>query len=357
MPMATDPAAPRSISARRASAGGRRSTTCRRCEAASCPTAVRWSSPARWARPSRRCLGSPPRSPSRRTPSPPEIRSSSTTTSSRPCPTKRVLAPPRRPPLRRPRSRRHPRGASCTSASGACRRRSSWVRWRPSVRWPASGPATPASSCTCRRRAAPHCRWSSGTAWPTTPSSSPRSVAGSAKPSCSCQSHRPIPDRYVPPADATVGRMKTAPIILVPGFWLGGWAWDEVADILRKDGHDVTALTLPGLESADADRSSVHAEDHVRAIVDSVRAAPAPVVLAVHSASGFPGYAASDRVPDRIAAMVYVDTAPGKGALEPAFPDKDKPLKWDELTAEENLDGLSDEQLRRFRERGVPVPG
>ena len=51
--------------------------------------------------------------------------------------------------------------------------------------------------------------------------------------------------------------MATAPIILVPGFWLGAWAWDEVAALLRADGHDVTALTLPGMESKDADRSSI----------------------------------------------------------------------------------------------------
>ena len=51
--------------------------------------------------------------------------------------------------------------------------------------------------------------------------------------------------------------MTSAPIILVPGFWLGAWAWDEVAAALRADGHDVTALTLPGLESADADRSAI----------------------------------------------------------------------------------------------------
>jgi pimeloyl-ACP methyl ester carboxylesterase len=151
--------------------------------------------------------------------------------------------------------------------------------------------------------------------------------------------------------------MKTPPIILVPGFWLGAWAWDEVASILREQGHHVRALTLPGLESADADRSDVHAEDHVQAIVDAVNDAGAPVVLAVHSATGFPGYAASDRVPDRIAAMVYVDTAPGKGALDPDFADVEKPLDWDDLTQEENLDGLSEEQLARFRERGVPVPG
>ena len=151
--------------------------------------------------------------------------------------------------------------------------------------------------------------------------------------------------------------MKTPPIILVPGFWLGAWAWDEVASILREQGHDVRALTLPGLESADTDRSDVHAEDHVQAIVDAVNDAGAPVVLAVHSATGFSGYAASDRVPDRIAAMVYVDTAPGKGALDPDFADAEKPLAWDDLTREENLDGLSEQQLTRFRERGVPVPG
>ncbi|HEX6401453.1 MAG TPA: alpha/beta fold hydrolase, partial [Actinomycetota bacterium] len=61
--------------------------------------------------------------------------------------------------------------------------------------------------------------------------------------------------------------MTTPPIILVPGFWLGAWAWDEVAGLLRADGHDVTTLTLPGLESPDADRSSISASDHVDAIV------------------------------------------------------------------------------------------
>ena len=150
---------------------------------------------------------------------------------------------------------------------------------------------------------------------------------------------------------------NAAPIILVPGFWLGAWAWDEVADALRADGHDVNALTLPGLESADADRSNITLADHVQAIIDAVEAASAPVVLAVHSASGFSGYAASDRVPEKIAAMVYVDTAPGKGALDPDFEGAEKPMVWKDIEEEENLDGLSDEQKETFRERAVPVPG
>ncbi len=149
----------------------------------------------------------------------------------------------------------------------------------------------------------------------------------------------------------------SAPIILVPGFWLGAWAWDEVAAALRDDGHDVTAITLPGLESPDADRSAITFADHVDAIVEAVRAKESPVVLAVHSASGFSGYAASDRVPDRIAGMVYVDTAPGIGALDPEFEGDEKPLVWADIEAEENLDGLSDEQRETFRQRAVPVPG
>ena len=149
----------------------------------------------------------------------------------------------------------------------------------------------------------------------------------------------------------------SAPIILVPGFWLGAWAWDEVATVLRDGGHDVTALTLPGLESAEADRSEVSFADHVDAIVAAVEAAPSPPVLVLHSATGFSGYAASDRIPEKIAAMVYVDTAPGKGALDPDFADAEKPMVWSEVEEEENLDGLSEEHKAHFRERAVPVPG
>src|SRR3954452_15939530 len=144
---------------------------------------------------------------------------------------------------------------------------------------------------------------------------------------------------------------SAAPIILVPGFWLGAWAWEEVVGDLRSEGLDVTAITLPGLESPDADRSSISLRDHVDAICDAVLSKDQPVVLAVHSASGFSGYAASDRIPDRIAAMVYVDTAPGKGPLDPGFDAVEKPLVWSDIEAEENLDGLTEAQKQTFRER------
>jgi pimeloyl-ACP methyl ester carboxylesterase len=138
--------------------------------------------------------------------------------------------------------------------------------------------------------------------------------------------------------------MTTAPIVLVPGFWLGAWAWDEVAAALRADDHEVTALTLPGLESADA---------------EAVAAAGSPVVLAVHSGAGVPGYAATGRIPDRIAAVVYVDSGPATGALDPETSAAEVPLpSWEEMEAGGNsLEGLSPAQLDTFRRRAVPEPG
>jgi pimeloyl-ACP methyl ester carboxylesterase len=152
--------------------------------------------------------------------------------------------------------------------------------------------------------------------------------------------------------------VSPAPIVLVPGFWLGGWAWDEVAAALRADGHDVTAVTLPGLESADADRSAITMTDHVDAICDAVRAAGSPVVLAVHSGAGASGYGASDRVPELIANMVYVDTGPATAPLDPGFDGVELPMpSLETLAADENLDGLSEERLETFRRRAVPEPG
>jgi pimeloyl-ACP methyl ester carboxylesterase len=153
-------------------------------------------------------------------------------------------------------------------------------------------------------------------------------------------------------------KRSSPPIVLVPGFWIGAWAWDEVAAALRADGHGVTAVTLPGLESADADRSAVTFADHVDAICDAVSAAGPPVVLAVHSGAGAPGYAVTDRIPKQLAAMIYVDTGPAKGALDPDFDGVEKPMpSLEKLAADENLDGLTKEQLETFRRRAFPEPG
>lgn len=61
--------------------------------------------------------------------------------------------------------------------------------------------------------------------------------------------------------------------VMVPGAWLGGWAWDEVAAGLRERGHEVHPVTLSGLgdradpASRDVDLGT-HVTDIVRVIED-----------------------------------------------------------------------------------------
>jgi pimeloyl-ACP methyl ester carboxylesterase len=153
-------------------------------------------------------------------------------------------------------------------------------------------------------------------------------------------------------------------IVLVPGFWLGGWAWEAVADELERRGHRATALTLPGLESPGTDRSSITLGDHVDAVVRAVGAGDDEerTVLVAHSGAGPVAYAASDRAPERIDRLVYVDSGPlPDGAavrpdLDPAVVELPLP-GWAQLEAEgSSLAGLDEAALQRFRSRAVPHP-
>ena len=96
--------------------------------------------------------------------------------------------------------------------------------------------------------------------------------------------------------------------VLVPGFWMGAWAWDAVVGPLRAAGHDARPLTLPGLDGTDP--GAVTVADHVDAVVTAVATAPDPVVLVGHSAGGPVSAAAADRAPGRLAHLVHVDTGP-----------------------------------------------
>lgn len=126
---------------------------------------------------------------------------------------------------------------------------------------------------------------------------------------------------------------------------------------LRAQAHEATALTLPGLESSDADRSVVRLADHVQAIITTVEQAGRPVVLVVDSGAGGPAHEVVDRVHDAITAMVYVDTGAATGPLDPDLEGAELPLPPpDELAAEKNLEGLTPAHLVRFRAQAVPQP-
>jgi pimeloyl-ACP methyl ester carboxylesterase len=122
----------------------------------------------------------------------------------------------------------------------------------------------------------------------------------------------------------------------------------------------VRALTLPGLESADADRRGIGLRDHVDAVVAAVDETPGQVVPVGHSGGGAIAHAAADARPERVARVVYVDAGPlGEGqAINDQLPvvDKEIPLPdWSEFD-EADLRDLDDELRERFRARAVPSP-
>ena len=151
-------------------------------------------------------------------------------------------------------------------------------------------------------------------------------------------------------------------MVLVPGFWLGAWAWDEVLAHLHERGVAAVALTLPGLEPDHPDRGSVHLEDHVAAIEEALAEAPvgARTVLVAHSGAAVSATVALDRHVDQVDHVVWVDTAPVVDgyAMDPEVADAEYPLSaaYDEEFEQGSMTGLSEEQLARFRDRAVPQP-
>lgn len=151
--------------------------------------------------------------------------------------------------------------------------------------------------------------------------------------------------------------MTDAPFVLVPGYWLGGWAWERVVPALQAAGRPATALTLPGLESSGADGGAVTLEHHVAAVTAAVaRAGPAPVLVA-HSGAGKVVTAVLDRNPTAVRRVVYVDSGPAADGLAEDVPDEQVQLAlppFDQL--EGSLDGLTEADLAAFRRRAVPQP-
>ena len=149
-------------------------------------------------------------------------------------------------------------------------------------------------------------------------------------------------------------------IVLVPGLWLDGASWNEVTPHLEAAGHRVTALTLPGLESKDADRSAITIDDHVAAVVAAIDAADTPVLLVGHSAGAGIASAAVDARPDKVARAIYVGgfPAPDGDVLINAFDAVDGEIPFPDFSefSDDDLRDLDDAARAAFRERSIPSP-
>src|SRR5688572_30623348 len=149
-------------------------------------------------------------------------------------------------------------------------------------------------------------------------------------------------------------------VVLIPGFWLDGSSWDEVAPPLREAGHTVHTPTLPGLQSKDARREGIGLRDHVAAVVALIDSILGPVVLGGYSGGGAIAHGAVDARPDRVARVVYVDSGPlgDGGIISDEFPvvGSEIPLPDWFAFGEEDLFDLDDTLRASFRERAIPQP-
>lgn len=153
-----------------------------------------------------------------------------------------------------------------------------------------------------------------------------------------------------------------AEIILVPGLWLDGASWDRVVPILEHAGHRTHPLTLPGMESPNADRGAVTLADHVEAVVTAIDSCtPASTVVVVgHSAGSGVAWAAVDARPERVDRAVLVGgfpTADGQ-PLAPHFDavDGEIPLPDWSVFDEADVADLDDDLRTEFATRAVPSP-
>ncbi|MCI2956271.1 alpha/beta hydrolase [Agromyces atrinae] len=149
-------------------------------------------------------------------------------------------------------------------------------------------------------------------------------------------------------------------IILIPGFWLDASSWSAVTPPLVAAGHRVHPVTLPGLESVDADRSGITLRDHIDAVVALIDTFDEPVVLVGHSGGGAIAHGAVDARPDSVARVVYVDSGPlaDGGVINDELPvvDGEIPLPEWSIFPDEDLVDLTDELRAELRAASIPQP-
>jgi pimeloyl-ACP methyl ester carboxylesterase len=107
----------------------------------------------------------------------------------------------------------------------------------------------------------------------------------------------------------TPGPAGTQTFVLVHGAWHGGWCYRDVARILRAQGHEVFAPTLTGLgERSHLGGGAVNLDTHIEDVTNVFLWEDlTDVVLVGHSYGGMVITGVADRIPDRIARLVYLD--------------------------------------------------
>jgi pimeloyl-ACP methyl ester carboxylesterase len=97
--------------------------------------------------------------------------------------------------------------------------------------------------------------------------------------------------------------------VLAHGSWWGGWSWGRVAARLRRAGHVVHTPSYTGMGNrAHLLGPAITIETFVEDLIGVIESEElSEVVLVGHSFGGVPISGVADRIPERIAKLIYLD--------------------------------------------------
>ena len=113
--------------------------------------------------------------------------------------------------------------------------------------------------------------------------------------------------------------------VLVPGAWLGAWAWKKVIPPLEEAGHTAYPVTLTGMgERVHLSSADVGMETLTQDVLNVIKYNDLDgFILVGHSFAGKVAAAVADRVPEKVKLLIYLDAfRPAKvrtpqGAFDP----------------------------------------
>lgn len=110
--------------------------------------------------------------------------------------------------------------------------------------------------------------------------------------------------------DDTTPSRNSRNYVLAHGSWHGGWCWRPVADQLRAAGHRVFTPSYTGMgDRVHLISKSITIDTFIDDLVNVIESEELEdVVLVGHSFGGVPITGVADRIPERLAHLVYFDS-------------------------------------------------
>ncbi|MCW6171190.1 MAG: alpha/beta hydrolase [Thermoplasmatales archaeon] len=107
--------------------------------------------------------------------------------------------------------------------------------------------------------------------------------------------------------------------VLIPGAWLGGWAWNKVDRILLESGHNVFPITLTGMgERIHLASPDIGMNTAVEDVINVIRFNDLEnIVLVGHSFAGKVAAVVADKMPGKIRTVIYLDSFRPEDTKEP----------------------------------------